>query len=469
MSKEAEEPIDSQEQNTSEEVAETISLAEEAEAEALRETEEAETADAETVEETETVHEDAAAPLNEKILAIKSALHTQEEERQQEETKLQIADKVKKYKTAIENGEVPAEPPVTAEKTSAGSAPNPKKNIKKKSKKKKTKKKERFSLFPKKGDSVAEVLRKFVFLASSAIFVVCLCLIADYFWDNYQNKMLTGNLADIYEATEATDTTEETTEPLDEVYEYYGYLPNVETLLERNPDVVGWISIPNTIVNYPVLQRKGQEDGNEYYLKRNIDLEDAHAGSIFMDYRNDFDYVIDGKKQLANSANLIVYGHNMHDYSMFGSLKHYINNMYYYGEHPIVYLNSNYRRYTYKIFGFIVVDVDDETDTRFDYWNQLEFADEQEFYDYVNEIKRRTVRLTEVDVKYGDELLTLSTCNSTFSNGRLVVFARKLRDGEVIEEGTATSTENPNIKWPNSYYRWHKKTYDPDAEFVPYG
>ncbi len=458
MSKDAEELIDSREQDAFEAV----------QAETPQETVQPETTEAEPAAPAEAVHENAAAPLNEKILAIKSAIHIQEEERQQEETKLQIADKVKRYKTAIENGEVTAEPPVEEAKKPAPSAPNPKKNVKKKSQKKKTKKKEKFSLFPKKGDSVAEVFRKFVFLASSAVFVVCLCLIADFFWDNYQNKMLTGNLADIYEATEP-EATEETTEPLDEGYEYYGYLPNVETLLERNPDVVGWISIPNTIVNYPILQRKGQEDGNEYYLKRNIDLEDAHAGSIFMDYRNDFDYVIDGKKQLANSANLIVYGHNMHDYSMFGSLKHYINNMYYYGEHPIVYLNSNYRRYTYKIFGFIVVDVDDETDTRFDYWNQLEFADEQDFYDYVNEIKRRTVRLTEVDVKYGDELLTLSTCNSTFSNGRLVVFARKLRDGEVIEEGTATSTENPNIKWPNSYYRWHKKTYDPDAEFVPYG
>ncbi|MBQ8079890.1 MAG: hypothetical protein IJ236_08050, partial [Oscillospiraceae bacterium] len=101
-------------------------------------------------------------------------------------------------------------------------------------------------------------------------------------------------------------------------------------------------------------------------------------------------------------------------------------------------------------------------------WNTLDFDDEQQFYDYVNEIKRRTVRLTDVDIAYGDQLLTLSTCNSTFTEGRLVVFARLLRDGESLEEGT-TSVANPNIKWPNSYYKWHKNTYDPDAEFVPYG
>ena len=77
-------------------------------------------------------------------------------------------------------------------------------------------------------------------------------------------------------------------------------------------------------------------------------------------------------------------------------------------------------------------------------------------------------RKLKQDVKYGDQLVTLSTCNSTFTEGRLVVFARMLRDGESLEEGT-TSIANPNIKWPNSYYKWHKNTYNPDAEFIPYG
>ena len=114
-----------------------------------------------------------------------------------------------------------------------------------------------------------------------------------------------------------------------------------------------------------------------------------------------------------------------------------------------------------------IVDVEDTTDTAFDYWNVLNFQTEEDFYNYVNEIKRRTTRLTDVDVTYGDQLLTLSTCNSTFSDGRLVVFGRLLRDGESEEVGP--STPNPNIKWPNSYYKWRKNTYDPNAEFVPYG
>ncbi len=415
-------------------------------------------------EETDTAEESAeepeSAPLNDKILAIKSAI-------QQEETKLEIADKVRKYKNVMENGDQPVDD--ASARTAEPSEPVPvKKKSKKNNKKKKTRKKQKQSLFPRKGDRPVEVLRKCVFLASAAVFIVCLALLVEYFWNNQHNSSLNSELGKMYQETLPADP-EETTEPTEEEYEYFGYLPNVESLLAINPDVVGWISIPGTDISYPVLQRRGNDDGNEYYLKRNIYLEDAHAGSIFMDYRNDFDYVIDGKKQLANSGNLIIYGHNMHDYSMFGSLKHYINDANYYSEHPIVELNSNYRKYKYKIFAMIIVDIDDQTDTRFDYWNKLEFADERDFYDYVNEIKRRTIRLNDVDVKYGDELLTLSTCNSTFSDGRLVVFARKLREDEDLISGTETSTANPNVKWPNSYYRWNRKTYDPEAEFVPYG
>lgn len=491
MSKEPEESVDSKEVHApedSEVVSEAIPESE-AEPENTSEsnesdvsTEEAAQPDAAEIdssevpaEETENADAPSVETTNDKIKAIKTALWTQEDERLQEETKLQIADKVKKYKECKESGEPLPEsegseqaPTESADADTAADVS--KKRKKKKSKRKKSGKKRRASLFPQRGDGFLEAMRKCIFLASSAIFVVCLALIADYFWDNYQNAQLMGDLEDIYYTSEdVQEPTEAVTEDIEDPYEYFGLLPNAENLLALNPDVVGWISIPGTDINYPVLQRKGQADGNDYYLKRNIYLEEAHAGSIFMDYRNDFDYVIDGRKQVENSGNLVIYGHNMHDYSMFGSLKHYMNNVNYYGEHPIVELNSNYRKYKYKIFGFIVVDIDDDTETRFDYWNVLDFADERAFYDYVNEVKRRTVRLNDVDVRYGDELLTLSTCNSTFSNGRFVVFARKVRDGEDLYAGTETSIANPNIKWPNSYYRWRKNTYDPDAEFVPYG
>lgn len=351
---------------------------------------------------------------------------------------------------------------------------------KKKKKKRKSLGRRIASLFPEQGDSVFEVFRKMIFLASSTVFLVCLFLIGQYFWENYQTRQINDPIRIKYEKLAEED------KPKPVVNENYELLERAKELLAMNSDVIGYINIPNKEqkedpypISYPVVQRRNAIDGNSYYLDKNINKEQARSGSIFMDYRNFFDYMIPNedengnqletyKRVAENSQNLIIYGHNMHDFSMFGGLKSYINSEGYYENHAIVELNSNFMQYQYKIFGMIVVDVDDETDTKFEYWNTINFENEKSFYDYVNEIKRRTIRLTDVDVKYGDQLLTLSTCNSTFNEGRLVIFARLLREGEDLDEG-CTSIENPNVKWSNSYYKWHKNTYDADAEFVPYG
>ncbi len=364
--------------------------------------------------------------------------------------------------------------PVKKKKTSSDSEETSVKKTKKKKKKKSLG--QRFiELFPQKGDDAFEIVRKLIFLASAIIFIICIGLIGKYFYDNYKNQQMNTAVSDIYNPT-ATESPEDATEPPTmvneegETQELFLKLPTVDNLLSINPDVVGWIHIPDTPIDYAVLQHRDPETANNYYLDKNIYLQSEKAGSIFLDYRANFDVVEEGTAERArpNSQNLIIYGHNMHDYSMFGSLKRYINEEDFYDSHPIIYLNSNYREYQYKVFGMIIVDIADNTETAFDYWNTLNFPDEEKFYDYVNEVKRRTVRLTDVDVTYGDQILTLSTCNSTFSEGRLVVFARLVRDGEDPKEG-CTSVENPNIKWPNSYYKWRKNTYDPNAAFEPYG
>ena len=154
---------------------------------------------------------------------------------------------------------------------------------------------------------------------------------------------------------------------------------------------------------------------------------------------------------------------------MFGSLRDYRSVEDYYEAHPLIFLNSNYETYVFKIYAYFIADAEDTTDTRFDYWNRINFDDETAFYDYVNEVKRRTLRNTSVDVKYGDQLLTLSTCNGAFSTARLVICARMVRAGEDPHAGTTGSTPNTNIKWPSVYYYGNENTYDPNAPFVPYG
>lgn len=356
-----------------------------------------------------------------------------------------------------ENSEIPAEEiPIESAESS------------KKTKNKKEKnsiKDNLLNFIPQKKDSMPERIRKIIFLGSVVAIVCCGYVVADYYIDNARTQSGYDDVMSEYSAY-VPDTTVAQTEDDGIVYTL---LPGAEKLLQINSEVAGVLNIPGTDVNYPVMQ----SDDLEKYLTKNITGEEAKAGSLFFDYRNKFDHVVDGKLTDPNSDNLIIYGHNMENGMMFGTLKEYRNNSYYYGEHPIIELNSNYACYQYKIFAFFIIDAVDTTDTAFECWNQLNFTDETEFYNFVNEAKRRTIRLNDVDVKYGDKLLTLSTCNGIFGSdggGRMIVMARLVRDGEDPYEGTQNSTANPNIKWPTLYYKYNKnEKYDPDAEFVPYG
>lgn len=342
----------------------------------------------------------------------------------------------------------------------------------KKKKKKKKSFKERFlGLFPQKGDSVGECIRKIIFLASIVAIVVCGYLVCSYYYDRWASKHKNNEIMGIYEIYEDRPVSVEKVEEEGEIRKRYtSMLDGARKLYDLNNEIVGVISIPDTPVNNPVLQA----EDNQKYMKIKYDLSDNVAGEIFLDYRAHFDEVgEDGYLKVPNSDNLVIYGHNMLDEQMFGSLKYYAWRENYYGEHPLIYLNSNYEKYTYKIFAFFILDAEDETDTKFDCWNTLDFADEHEFYSYVNEAKRRSIRLNNVDVKYGDPLITLFTCNTSLPDderGRLIIMARLVREGEDPLAGTQDSVANTNIKWPTIYYEKHpNEKYDPNQEFTPYG
>ena len=320
------------------------------------------------------------------------------------------------------------------------------------------------SFFPEKGDSFWECLRKIVFLCSLVAIIVCGYLVADYYLDLWRNSLENNSIAELYNTYPVKNQND------DKVKEekYYDMLTGARKLMDINPEVIGYMTIEGTPVDLPVVQAKD----NEKYLDINFNGNESRAGALFLDYRNHYDDVTDHHLNCENSDNLVVYGHNMGDDSMFGCLKYYYRNVDYYEKHPVIQFNSNYAAYTYKIFAFFIVDADDETETKYDCWNKLDFDDEKAFYKFVNEAKRRTLRLNDVDVKYGDKLLTLSTCNDDVlvDRGRLIVMARLVREGEDPIKGTVGSKANPNIKWPTMYYNTNtNEKYDPEAEFFPYG
>ncbi len=403
------------------------------------------------------------------------------------------AEKIRAIREAIRNEENNASPNAVASNANAMGIPTanparhisdtvqnqpvakdmPKKKKGRKKKKKKTFKQKIRGLFPEKGDGVAEVIRKIVFLIAIIAIIVCGYLIADYYLDLWRSRAQYSNISDIYETYEPIlmDEPEEETEEEKPVEKVYTMMDGARKLLDINSDTIGYIRIPtkdgDPIIDLPVVQAHD----NMKYLDRNFNGDDSRTGTLFLDFRNKFDKVEEHKLVEENSDHLVIYGHNMADESMFGKLKYYYHNAEYYTEHPIIHLNSNYETYKYKIFAIFIVDAKDETESKYDCWNQFNFDGEEEFYDFVNEAKKRSIYTNDVDVKYGDGLLSLSTCHYLLQDrSRLIIMARTVRNGEDLYEGTEKSERNPNIKWPTMYYNSKPdEKYDEDAIFVPYG
>ena len=186
-------------------------------------------------------------------------------------------------------------------------------------------------------------------------------------------------------------------------------------LLERNPEVIGWIKIDDTDVDLPVMQREGD---NSYYLKHDLDGNWDDLGLPYLDYECD----------IQQSRHLILYGHNMADNTMFGSLRQYRQNPSYYKEAPFITFSSNYADYTYVMVGLIITSGNADSD--FKYWQMEELDDKNTFDSYMGSVNAKNMIDNPIDVQYGDSLLTLSTCYSDEDNSRFVIVARRLRDGE---------------------------------------
>lgn len=387
------------------------------------------------------------------------------------------SEAVDKAETVNEPVKTTVQPAAVADAPAAATEmPKKKKSGKKKKKKKKKTLKQKIrGLFPEKGDSAAEIIRKIVFLISIIAIIVCGYLVADYYLDLWRSRMQYDDIAGIYNTYEPEDEYKEpvTESPDGTVPEkYYTMLNGARKLLDINSDTVGYLRIPSKdgsdpIIDLPVVQA----EDNMKYLDRNFKGEDSRTGTLFLDFRNRFDKVEDHRLAEPNSDHFVIYGHNMADESMFGKLKYYYGSADYYVEHPIIQFNSNYETYKYKIFAIFIVDAKDESETKYDCWNQLTLDGEEAFYNFVNEAKRRTIYTNEVDVKYGDSLLSLSTCHYLLQDrSRLMIMARSLRPGEDEYEGTETSKKNKNIKWPSMYYNTKtNEKYDEKAIFIPYG
>jgi len=267
---------------------------------------------------------------------------------------------------------------------------------------------------------------KKIILTVSALLAAAASLGVFFYFSQYQG---TPTIEEVHQPTSeqvSEETTEETTEEtfsVDELVASNDLTGVAQTLLPYNSDIVGWISINNTKVDYPVVQ----SEDNDYYLDTGFDHKFNRAGAVFMDYRNVFGFDVSEQ-----SDNIVIYGHNMANNSMFGSLRRYRQDYSYYETNQFIELSSNYDRYTYVIFGLVITE--GSADAQWRYWDMEEFATEREFNDYVDTVRLKNLVDIDVDVQYGDQLLTLSTCYSDADDTRFLVIARKLREGESAED-----------------------------------
>lgn len=186
---------------------------------------------------------------------------------------------------------------------------------------------------------------------------------------------------------------------------------NLENISKINSDVVGWIKINGTNINYPIMQN------GDYYLHRNIYKNYSSHGTPYLaEYCN-----------LRTSDNLIIYGHHMNDNSMFSQLVNY-KNYNYYKNHKYIYFctlkDGQTIENTYEIV--IAFKTIAYSDKGFKYYNYTNFYDEQEFNSFVENCLNLEAYHTGVELKYGDKLITLSTCEYSQKNGRMVVIAKKI-------------------------------------------
>lgn len=240
---------------------------------------------------------------------------------------------------------------------------------------------------------------------SYAITIVCLSvfLYAAYgllsiVYDYYKNDQVLSNLQEIYyQNQEADDAVPLSSEKR--------IRSGFDTLKEMNDDVVGWITIDDTKIDYPIMQG----DNNEAYLTRNYHGDKSIAGSIFMDYRNDI---------TLNENNFILYGHRVKDGSMFQHLTKYLEEDFF-DTHRTFTIDTLYDRYEAEIFAVYNTMID------FNYI-QTDFSNQAEFEQLLAGMNERSIYETDIEVNSDDQILTLSTCEYTLDpdHSRLVVHAK---------------------------------------------
>lgn len=188
-------------------------------------------------------------------------------------------------------------------------------------------------------------------------------------------------------------------------------LPEFQELYERNPDIIGWLKIDGTRIDYPVMQNP---QDNEYYLSHDFDKKENKNGLPFLD----------SCCRINDSSILLMHGHHMKSGLMFADLMKYKKESFY-KEHATFQFSTLYEKSEYEVIAVILSKVYRKSENVFKYYQIEKVGTAAEFDSYIQNIKKLALYDTGVAPQYGDQLIVLSTCEYSTENGRLAVVARK--------------------------------------------
>lgn len=247
-------------------------------------------------------------------------------------------------------------------------------------------------------------LMKIILIFFIIIFVCGISYLTYYLYDRNKNNKDNEEILNNIEIDEDKITETKTKRML-----------QLEELQKENEEIIGWLEIEGTNINYPVLQASD----NDYYLTHNYKKEKASTGSIFLD--KDFDL-------MNGSSNYLIYGHRNKSGLMFEDLMKYAKEDFY-KEHTKIKFTTNKYDSIYEILSVFYSRVYYKSEQNvFRYYYFVNANNEQEYNDFVNNAKKVSLYDTGVTAKYGEQLLTLSTCEYSQEDGRFAVVCKKIED-----------------------------------------
>ncbi len=228
-----------------------------------------------------------------------------------------------------------------------------------------------------------------------------------------------------------------------------GILEEYKAAYAANNHLVGWIKVPETTIDFPVVQC----ENNDAYLHYDFYRNPNERGSIYLDCRNDI---------AGDDTSFIVYGHNFYDGTMFSPLENY-ESLDFYKKAPVIEFNTVLQKKKWKIFSVFITTATAGEDNGYVFNYIYPYLKDDNYKAFLSELMKRSMINTTVDVNTSDKILILSTCTkmldysaSNRADGRCVIVARAVRSGESETVDVSTATFNNNAKYPQIWYNKNK-------------